>query len=72
MGQLHVKEEEKQMTRVIKPPPSKSKKPPIGITPLWLHKEQRLEELRRAIRDYCNANKPIPVEWVTEYNDLIK
>jgi hypothetical protein len=47
-----------------------NKKPPLGIIPLWLHNEQRLDEINSAITRYSEANLPIPLSWVTEYYTL--
>lgn len=41
-------------------------KPPIGIIPEWLWKEQRLTELRDAIKRYCEANEAVPISWIAE------
>ena len=45
-------------------------KPPIGIIPEWLWKEQRELELDGAIKRYRDAFKPIPEEWIDEKYDL--
>jgi hypothetical protein len=47
-------------------------KPPLGVKPRWIHEEQRLQELGRAIYDSLNEKYPIMQEWVEEYNELIK
>jgi hypothetical protein len=44
----------------------KIKNPPIGIVPEWLHKEQRLKELREAMSRYGSAEMEIPEEWENE------
>ena len=46
-------------------------KPPIGVMPKKLYKQQRMDDLKGAIDRYKEANKPIPIEWVTEYNQLV-
>lgn len=43
-----------------------AERPPIGIIPEWLWKEQRCGELIRAIDRYGDACKDIPNEWVNE------
>ena len=48
------------------------KRPPIGLKPKWLHDEQRLKDVRDAIVRYYNADMPIPIKWIEEYNELIK
>jgi len=49
---------------------TKNQKPPIGIIPKWLHNEQRQQQLMAAIIRYADAGRTIPVEWVTEFNEL--
>ena len=54
----------------------KYKKPPIGLIPRKLHeemiRENRKTSIRGAISRYHKAGKPIPKEWIREYNDLVK
>lgn len=45
-------------------------KPPLGITPLWLHRERRLKEICDAIKRYNEAGKQIPTEWLAEKETL--
>lgn len=55
--------------------PSKStqyKKPPLGLRPKKFWNEERVNNIIQAINRYVCANKQIPVEWVEEYNELIK
>ena len=47
-------------------------KPPIGLKPKKYHLLERLNEVRSAIVRYYEAELPIPVEWIEEYNELIK
>ena len=46
-------------------------KPPLGIIPKKIWKEQRLGDLRDAIDRYLEANQRVPVEWIEEYNELL-
>lgn len=46
-------------------------KPPLGIIPQRLWKEERLHNLRDAIQIRLGRVE-IPIEWVEEYNNLIK
>tara|TARA_R110001632_G_scaffold82964_1_gene183947 strand:+ start:753 stop:914 length:162 start_codon:yes stop_codon:yes gene_type:complete len=48
------------------------KKPPIGLKPKKYHLLERFNEVRSAIVRYSDAELPIPVEWVEEYNELIE
>lgn len=63
-------------TLYFKPPFVMAVKPPLGIIPkrFWQEKqnEERLSQLRLAILRYVEAKHPIPEEWITEYNELIK
>jgi hypothetical protein len=47
-------------------------KPPLGLVPKWVRDEQRREEVQSAIHRYLRDRKPIPPEWVKEYNELSK
>ena len=46
-------------------------KPPIGLIPRWLHRDNRFIEVCGAIVRYYDAGIKIPLKWVEEYNDLI-
>lgn len=41
-------------------------KPPLGLMPEYLHKEQRLSEIKEAIQRYLDAQKPVPIQWIAE------
>lgn len=45
-------------------------KPPLGIMPLWLHREQRLEEINKAIDRYNAVGSDIPLKWLVERDEL--
>lgn len=49
--------------------------PPLGIMPKDIYYKivalERLKGLKEAIANYYNANLPIDIEWVKEYNELI-
>lgn len=47
-----------------------TKNPPIGLMPLWLHREQRYTEIRNAMDRYIDAGMPIPKEWRNELQTL--
>ena len=49
-------------------------KPPIGLKPKKYHSLERLNEVRSAIVRYVmyDDKLPIPVEWIEEYNELIR
>lgn len=46
-------------------------KPPLGLVPKAVVQLQRLEDIKKAIARYYNAELEIPLEWVEEYNELI-
>ena len=56
------------------PPQSKpeqpSERPPLGLTPMWLWREQRLDDLNEAIDRYNEFKKEIPSHWVAEKQSL--
>lgn len=45
-------------------------KPPLGLTPKSVWDTHRLIEIKEAIKRYIEVNKPIPIEWIEEYNEL--
>lgn len=51
-------------------------KPPIGLIPKrfweWKVKVSRLEEVQAAIARYYEAGLEINIEWIEEYNELVK
>lgn len=47
-------------------------RPPIGIPPRYIWRSRRLREITEAISRYTEALAKIPIEWIQEYNDLIK
>lgn len=47
-------------------------RPPLGITPRYIHDERRLLEIREALIRYYVDFRPIPVAWIEEYNELLK
>ena len=50
----------------------KSKRPPIGLKPRYIHDHERYIEIYGAIQRYYDAGKKIPVEWIEEYNELVE
>lgn len=46
--------------------------PPLGINPRYLHDEQRYGALVGAINRHIAAGYQVPVEWITEYNELVE
>lgn len=53
----------------------KIKRPPLGIIPKDIYylnaDKKRLSDLQDAIARYYNADLPINLEWIKEYNELI-
>lgn len=49
------------------------KKPPLGVKPRWLWDEIRARDIQEAAVRYFNAEHlKIPIEWIEEYNEIIK
>lgn len=48
------------------------KKPPLGVMPRELWNEKRRTEIEEAVGRYIESGKPIPAEWIEEYNELVK
>lgn len=46
-------------------------KPPLGLIPRKFWIEERIANISNAINRYLIANKPIPPEWIYEYNGLL-
>jgi hypothetical protein len=47
-------------------------KPPLGIQPRKYFEKQRLQELKAAINRYFEHDLEINIDWLKEYNYLIK
>jgi hypothetical protein len=45
-------------------------KSPLGIEPYKSFIEDRLHDIKRAIREYSEANMQINIEWIKEYNEI--
>lgn len=43
-------------------------KPPIGLVPHQIWHENRIIEIREAIKRYLDAGLEVNVEWIKEYN----
>lgn len=50
----------------------RTKKPPLGCIPKYIHREARIVELKNAIYRYITDFWPVPIEIVEEYNELVK
>ena len=46
-------------------------KPPLGLTPKFVRDMERAKEIYEAVGRYVVAEKPIPLEWVEELNELL-
>lgn len=44
-------------------------KPPIGLQPQDIWEAQRKIDVYNAICRYLLADKPLPIEWIEEYNE---
>jgi len=42
-------------------------KPPLGVVPEFIWKEQRFNDLDAAIKRYSEAKKPVPISWISEH-----
>lgn len=54
-----------------------AQRPPLGIIPQFIHEEKRIKELSSAIsRRLCDGkfvpSNEIPIEWIEEFNELVK
>ena len=46
-------------------------KPPMGVVPRKFSDRERYAHLKIAICNYINDNRQVPLEWLSEYNELI-
>lgn len=53
-------------------PKGNTDKPPLGVMPKFIWDRKRIASLKEGIRRYLDADKPIPVDWTAEYNELVK
>lgn len=49
----------------------KYKRPPFGLTPVWIWLEQRVDDINGAIQRYMDAGMEIDKKWIDERNNLI-
>lgn len=47
-------------------------KPPEGLMPKEIHDMHRVHDIKMAITRYLEHRKPIPLEWIEEYNELVR
>lgn len=47
-------------------------KPPLGLTPKYIVREERRSEIAAAVKRYLDARMKIPLEWIEEHNEHIK
>ena len=47
-------------------------KPPLGLTPKKIWQEERLEQVSAAVQRYYEAGLEIPLDWIVEYNELVR
>lgn len=48
------------------------KNPSLELKPRRLHKEERRDEICEALIRHAKAGKELPIEWVEEFNELVK
>ncbi|MCJ8352356.1 hypothetical protein [Moritella sp.] len=48
------------------------KKPEVGIKPKFIHDEHRLIKIDDAILRFVENGQSIPIEWITERDQLIE
>lgn len=45
-------------------------KPPLGLTPRKIWNARRITDIFDAMERFSKAQKPIPLEWITELREL--
>jgi hypothetical protein len=48
----------------------KGEKPPLGLIPAFIRKQQRQQEIMSAVVRYREAGKEVPREWLEEFAEL--
>lgn len=56
----------------FEPEIQKTEKPPLGLTPKAVWMEDRVLDIVDAMNRYVKANMEVPIEWIKEYNELVK
>ena len=73
MGDIDQQVLEKCLKKIEEPCPIYSSiRPPIGIMPRSVVREQRIGSLLGAIWRYVEAGYVVPAEWETELHDILK
>lgn len=49
----------------------RAKQPPLGPVPAFVYQERRINDLKQAILRHLEANYPIQIPWIKEYNSLV-
>ena len=47
-------------------------RPPLGVMPKFICDRKRIDMIKDGIKRYIDANKAIPVDWIEEYNELVR
>ena len=45
--------------------------PPLGVIPSCLYYENRIKELKNAIKRYLDSDTEVNQEWIIEYNTIV-
>lgn len=46
-------------------------KPPMGLMPEFIHNQNRVNSIINATSRYMAAGRPVPAQWIAEYNRLV-
>ena len=47
-------------------------RPPLGVMPKFIWDRKRIDMIKDGIKRYIDVNKAIPVDWIEEYNGLVR
>lgn len=47
-------------------------KPPLGLMPKLFWDNERIADITNAVNRYMQEQQEIPIEWIEEYNNLVK
>ncbi len=53
-------------------PKARNVKPPLGLMPKLFWDNERIADITNAVNRYMQEQQEIPIEWIEEYNNLVK
>jgi hypothetical protein len=47
-------------------------RPPLGLVPRFVCDAHRMAEIQAAVNRFMDVGRPVPIEWIAEYNELAR